>query len=108
MPRWTKEELDAYCRKRQATKPEPTARHEQVAALPAKKSHPGRILIRIESRRTILLDPDNLVPKYHIDCLRYAGLIHDDTPEQVTILPIKQTKVATRKEEETIIDLTYV
>ena len=67
----------------------------------------NRINIRFNSRRIRLIDPDNLTPKFLLDGLRYAGLIHDDTPEEITV-ETTQEKVSTKAEEETIIEITYI
>ena len=77
-------------------------RNESLAAAGGKKENTGRIHIRLTARRKRLIDPDNLVFKYFIDCLRYAGAIPDDRAEDVTI-ETKQEK--TRQKEETIIEL---
>ena len=47
--------------------------------------------MRVVSFRARLCDPDNLCPKYFIDCLRYAGLIADDAPEFIT-LEVRQVR----------------
>ncbi len=77
-------------------------RNEPLAKTGGKKENTGRIHIRLTARRKRLIDPDNLVFKYFIDCLRYAGAIPDDRAEDVTI-ETKQEK--TRQKEETIIEL---
>ena len=83
-------------------KPKRSIRNESLAAAGGKKENTGRIHIRLTARRKRLIDPDNLVFKYFIDCLRYAGAIPDDRAEDVTI-ETKQEK--TRQKEETIIEL---
>ena len=83
-------------------KPKRIIRNESLAKAGGKKENTGRIHIRLTARRKRLIDPDNLVFKYFIDCLRYAGAIPDDRAEDVTI-ETKQEK--TRQKEETIIEL---
>jgi hypothetical protein len=83
-------------------KPKRAVRNEPLAKGGGKKENTGRIHIRLTARRKRLIDPDNLVFKYFIDCLRYAGAIPDDRAEDVTI-ETKQEK--TRQKEETIIEL---
>jgi hypothetical protein len=83
-------------------KPKRPVRDEPLAKGGGKKENTGRIHIRLTARRKRLIDPDNLVFKYFIDCLRYAGAIPDDRAEDVTI-ETKQEK--TRQKEETIIEL---
>lgn len=83
-------------------KPKRPVRNEPLAKGSSKKENTGRIHIRLTARRKRLIDPDNLVFKYFIDCLRYAGAIPDDRAEDVTI-EARQEK--TRQKEETIIEL---
>ena len=83
-------------------KPKRPVRDEPLAKGGGKKENTGRIHIRLTARRKRLIDPDNLVFKYFIDCLRYAGAIPDDRAEDVTI-ETKQEK--TRQKEETVIEL---
>jgi hypothetical protein len=83
-------------------KPKRSIRNEPLAKIGGKKENTGRIHIRLTARRKRLIDPDNLVFKYFIDCLRYAGAIPDDRAEDVTI-EARQEK--TRQKEETIIEL---
>ncbi len=78
---------------------EPAVRDEPLAA-PAREAHdPGRVRVCVVSFRARLCDPDNLCPKYFIDCLRYAGLIADDTADCIT-LEIRQVRCA-RHEQRT-------
>ena len=79
---------------RQIAKPKPTARTQQVHSGEAQTRHTGRFLVSVTSIRKRLLDADNLVPKWHIDCLRYAGIIPDDSPDKCEI------KIAQRKCEK--------
>ena len=53
----------------------------------------GRFLITLTDYRLRLLDYDNLNPKKEIDCIRYAGLIPEDNPENLEIL-VRQKKVS--------------
>jgi hypothetical protein len=85
-------------------KPKRSVRNEPLAKGGSKKENTGRIHIRLTARRKRLIDPDNLVFKYFIDCLRYAGAIPDDRAEDVTI-EARQEK--TRGEEETLIELFH-
>jgi len=63
-----------------------------------------RFFIRVTSIRKRLLDEDNLVPKYHIDLLRYAGVVPDDAPGTCKI-ETRQRKAAKGEVEETIIEV---
>lgn len=60
--------------------------------------------VSVTSYRRRVIDPDNLCPKYFIDCLRYAGIITDDTAEAIT-LTVTQQKVPTKEAEKTVISI---
>ena len=80
-------------------KPKPAVCDERVGEAAGKEEHAGRFHVGVISFRCRLCDPDNLCPKYFIDCLRYAGVIPDDTSAHID-LSISQTKVAHRSEEK--------
>lgn len=112
--KWTKEQYDTY-QKRIATnqasherqpspKPEQIVRDEPMGKEEAEGQYTRR-RVSITSHRVRLLDPDNLCIKYHVDGLRYAGVIRDDTTNDIELF-VKQHKVATRKEEKTEIEVT--
>lgn len=84
--------------------PEPPVRHEPVAAPPGEACYTMRVRIRVTSFRVRLLDPDNLCPKYFIDCLRYANCIRDDRQQDIS-LEIRQEKVASKLLERTEIEI---
>ena len=84
--------------------PESPVQHEPVAAQAGEAKNPSRIHVRITSFRCRLLDPDNLCPKYFVDCLRYAGLIPDDRAQDIA-LEVRQEKVSTRAQERTVIEI---
>lgn len=98
--------------KASSAKPEQAIRHESVAEKEGKTKnstggtgcHQARSHIGICLYRTRLLDPDNPAPKYFIDSLRYAGLIPNDRPEDIT-LEVSQVKVSTKAEERTEIEI---
>ena len=83
-------------------KPKRPVLNEPLAKSKCKKENTGRIHIRLTARRKRLIDPDNLIFKYHIDCLRYAGAIPDDREGDVTI---ETHQEKTRGQEETLIEL---
>lgn len=95
--------LDAKSASRNS-KPKRAVRNESLAKNEGKEKNAGRIHIRFTVKRKRLIDPDNIIAKYLIDCLRYAGAISDDRAKDIT-LEIKQEK--TREEEETLIELFY-
>lgn len=68
-----------------------------------KKGNAKSFHVRVTSRRSRLIDPDNLCAKYFVDCLRYAGFIPDDNADVIT-LEVRQEKVG-RSEEETVIEV---
>lgn len=112
MPRWTEEELKQWIirqnerdhHKRQKKVPviKPAVFPDGMGETGRKKSNSTRILVGVECRRVRPVDPDNLCPKYFIDCLRYAEIIPDDRPEDIH-LTVTQTQVKTYREEETIL-----
>ena len=71
----------------------------------AEKGNPERVLVRVTSVRKRLIDEDNLAEKYHVDCCRYAGLIHGDEPSK-TKIEVCQRKAAKGEAEHTIIAIT--
>ncbi len=109
--KFTSEWLNQYVLKRNAqnqiqdTKPQCVVLNEPLAAKKGEAPSTGRVYVVVESRRSRLIDPDNLCPKYLIDCLRYAEIIVDDRAKDID-LQIFQTKVA-KGEEETILKITY-
>jgi hypothetical protein len=70
------------------------------------KSNTGRVHLCIVSIRKRLLDPDNLSPKWIIDCLRYASIIRGDEPDKIT-LQVEQRKCAKSEEESTQVWITF-
>lgn len=78
--------------------------HEQLGQVPGTAGNGIRYGVSIKSFRTILLDPDNLCGKYFVDCLRYAGILPDDTAALVDYR-ICQEKVQTKDQERTEITI---
>ena len=85
-------------------KPQRPARHEPLAAAQVEAGNSKRYVVIVTSRRIRLLDEDNLIEKYHIDSLRYAGILPSDTPEACQI-QVRQEKVAKKDQEETLIEV---
>lgn len=104
--RWTTQQLLDYEARRSlsSAKPEPAVCNEPVAEKKGEAEHSTRIRVSIRSFRTRLLDPDNLCPKYFLDCVRYAGFIKDDSEKFIT-LEVSQIKVKTKSEERTEIEI---
>jgi hypothetical protein len=77
-----------------------------LAKSEGKKSDSGRVHLCIVSIRKRLLDPDNLSPKWLIDCLRYSQIIRGDEPDKIT-LQVEQRKCAKGEEESTQVWITF-
>lgn len=107
MVTWTEYDLLNYQTRSQTScaQPEPPVQDDALGPDQGEAPHPARIAIRITSYRQELIDPDNFCPKYFIDSLRYAGIIPDDRPEDISIEQI-QKKVALRSDERTEIEIT--
>jgi hypothetical protein len=86
-----------------SAKSQQIVRHESVATAERKANNTARYLVRIDSRRKRLIDPDNLCAKYMLDAIKYAGCIPDDRPQDIQF-QIGQTKVET-EEECTVIEI---
>lgn len=86
--------------------PECVVFDEPVGAAQGETQNPARYILRIQSLRVRLCDPDNLVggTKYYCDALRYLGILPDDS-EKVLSLHVSQTKVKTKAEETTFIEV---
>lgn len=82
-------------------------RNESLAKTQVQKTTTGRVLIRVTSSRKRLADEDGLCEKYFVDCLRYAGLISGDSPEQAKI-ETSQRKVEKGEEESTLIEIFQI
>jgi len=78
-------------------------------ALAARKTQKGDTafrLVSVTSFRSRLIDSDNLVAKWHIDALRYAGILPSDAPERA-LIQTRQVKCAKGK-ERTEIEISLV
>lgn len=89
---------------RGGTKSERAVGHGTVRPAPIEKENPIRCKVSVVSFRRRLLDPDNLCPKYHIDALRYAGVIADDTAKHL-VFEVRQEKVNEKRSERTEITI---
>lgn len=86
---------------------EPRPQHGPLAESQTQAPDPRKRLVRIKSSRVRLLDEDNLIAKFHIDALRYAGILLGDDPSQARIL-VWQEKVAKKTEEKTEIEVDII
>lgn len=88
----------------QGTAPKP--KHRPLQALEGnrgnEKPHSSRRLVRITCFRVRRQDPDNSVAKWHVDALRLAGIIEDDTEDHIK-LEIVQVQVGQKAQERTVI-----
>lgn len=90
-----------------APKLERRVRHGSLAKGKVEGRNPVRVSVLITSYRVRLLDEDNLCEKYHVDCLRYAGLLSADTPGAAQITT-RQQKVGSKAEERTEILISAI
>lgn len=113
MATWTEEQRINYERRQAiskarrlspAPKPEPIVRHEPLGTEGRESPNPARVHVCVTSFRRRLCDPDNLCPKYFVDCLRYAGFIDDDTSRHIE-LTVKQEQVHGVENERTEIEI---
>jgi hypothetical protein len=86
------------------TIPERTAIQQPIQEAGNEGGDSGKLLIRVKSLRRRLLDEDNLVEKWHVDALRYAGVLYSDAPDKAKI-EVSQEKVTTKEEECTVITI---
>lgn len=84
--------------------PEPDPGHELLGKVPRATEVHGRVRVVITSIRSQFIDPDNLCPKYVIDCLRHCGAIADDDLSHIEIL-CKQSRARRVQEQGTLIEL---
>ena len=93
----------------QASSPvaKPAVCNESVAAEERETGHTGRVRVSIVSYQRRLTDPDNLTPKYFLDCLRDSKLIRDDSAKQIELF-VSQEKVKDKSAEGTLISITKI
>jgi len=91
-------------RKAQGSKPIRAVRNELLGVAQGKETDSASILVRVTSFRKRLIDPDNLTPKWFIDCCRYCGWIEDDTAKDVSV-ETRQEKVLAKEDETTLIEI---
>jgi Holliday junction resolvase RusA-like endonuclease len=106
MPTWTPQDLMNYENRRKTSRaqPQPVVQDDTLGPAEREEENTGRVLVSVVSFRRRLCDTDNLCAKWLIDCLRYVGLIRDDSPEYVTI-KVSQVKVKTKAEARTEIEI---
>jgi len=91
--------------------PEQAVHHEPVGSASAQEKDsgqcPSRFRLQVVSFRTRLLDLDNLCAKFHVDALRYLGIIPDDSPAHIDLL-VSQEKVSHTNQCRTEITITPI
>lgn len=87
--------------------PQCPAVYKSVPQAGDERSDSAKLLIRVKSFRRRLLDEDNLVEKWHVDALRYAGIVPSDAPDKAKI-EVSQEKVKTKEEECTVITIERI
>lgn len=89
-------------------KPESLPGAELEAQLRQPTQSAARVIIRFTRRSTRALDQDNLSASFKAlqDQCRDCGLIADDDPETIQAF-YQQTKVGSRKETGTLIEIEY-
>ena len=84
---------------------EPSPWNGALAKKKAQRFIGPKFHVRVESVRNRLLDEDNLCAKFHVDLLRYAGIIPGDSPTEVSI-QTRQRKAEKGEQEKVIITVT--
>lgn len=113
MPSWSNEQYQAFLRKQnRAGGKASSAQLKQCVGdalhenRKAETRHPGKRIVRITCfRARQLQDPDNGIYKWHIDAIRRAGLVDDDTAQAIRLEIQPEVKVATVEEEKTVIEI---
>lgn len=88
----------------QSPEPEYPVLNEPLATTPREEGNPSSFRVSVRSFRKRLIDPDNLAPKFFIDCCRYSGLIPNDTAQDIS-LEVSQEKSEDERTEITITKL---
>jgi hypothetical protein len=88
----------------QGPEPERCPQHEPERPDAPEEGHPQKVRVRVTCVRNRLIDPDNLYVKHHIDCLRYAGLVRDDSADEIR-LEVTQRKAQALEEEKVILEV---
>lgn len=86
---------------------EPCSGLQPIPEKGATLSYSGRCSISVKVYRRKLTDPLGDCTKYHVDSLRYAGLIRDDSDAEISITEEPHEKVETDAEERCEITLSY-
>lgn len=90
--------------KRSPPQSKPALPAKQVETPSPQETNTERPIVRITSYTSRLQDPDNVCPKYHIDALRYEGIIRDDRAKDIELF-VYQVKVKKKDEERVEIEI---
>lgn len=90
-----------------AAKLEPRQPNELEKPAPPKVRDSRKRFVRVVAYLCKLQDEDNLCEKYHVDALRYAGILPSDAPGQCRIVTT-QEKVRSKAEERTEISVEII
>ncbi len=107
--RMTEEEYEKLIKDRSArasAKPKYHPKPQPLEENGTQEEDTSRPIVCITSFTTRLQDPDNCCPKYHIDALRYSGVIRDDRAKDIELF-VYQEKVKTKKEERIEIEIQF-
>lgn len=106
-PRASADTIAKNCGPWPAAKLEPSPCDAPLDAQEVQRPASGRVLVRVTSCRRRLLDEDNLCEKYHVDLLRYSGILPSDEPGK-TKIEVSQVKVGSKDPERTEIEITQL
>lgn len=99
------DEANIASRKSESADPEPSFCAPPLETGKVEEGNSRLRHVSIVSYRQRLCDPDGLCGKYHLDALRYAGVISDDSAKHITY-SISQEKVFRKEDECTLISIT--
>ena len=92
---------------REATKPKRVVGDGTLASVSVQKRTGRRFHVCVTAIRKRLLDEDNQIAKYHIDLLRYSGVLPGDDPA-TTHIEVRQQKAEPGAREEVRIEVYEV
>lgn len=75
-----------------------------LGEIPVQEATGRQFHVRVTTVRSRLLDDDNCAEKYHVDLLRYAGVIPGDS-RKTTRIKVVQQKAQAGEREEVILEV---
>ena len=111
LPRASKDTIalnakDQHHGKPSSAKPKQPVRNRAMGKAERETTDSGRIRVSLTAYRARECDPDNLIGKYFVDCLRMSHLIPDDTEKDI-VYQISQKKVEKKTQEKTLVEVIY-